>query len=245
MSDVLQIASIGLLEGQQRLEVISRNAASASIPGYKREVGSTLSFAAALAADNENMQALPANGVQPTMTRGVDLRAGAMISTERPLDLAIEPDNVFFALTDGVQTWLTRAGSFQIGADGALVGEQGLHVVGVGGDIRLPSADVVVQADGRILHQGQIVGAVQLFQSNNPAALHAARGALLLAPDGMEPADAESARVRSGMLEGSNTDTAREMVGLMALSRQFESLGRVMQSYDEALGRVIQQLGEG
>jgi flagellar basal body rod protein FlgG len=35
------------------------------------------------------------------------------------------------------------------------------------------------------------------------------------------------------------------MLDLMTLSRQFESLSRVLQNYDEALGRVIEKLGEG
>jgi flagellar basal body rod protein FlgG len=60
----------------------------------------------------------------------------------------------------------------------------------------------------------------------------------------MQPADAAEGRIRSGMLEASNTDASREMLSLMAVSRQFESLSRVLQSYDELLGRTIQKLGE-
>jgi flagellar basal body rod protein FlgG len=55
---------------------------------------------------------------------------------------------------------------------------------------------------------------------------------------------ADAIRIRSGTLEASNTDATREMLSLMTLSRQFESLSRVLQSYDDLLGRTIQKLGE-
>jgi flagellar basal body rod protein FlgG len=67
---------------------------------------------------------------------------------------------------------------------------------------------------------------------------------LLSAPQGFVPAESDSNRVRAGALEGSNTDAAQEMIDLVALSRQFESLSRVVQTYDDMLGRTIQKLGD-
>src|SRR3954468_10556066 len=115
MSDIFQIANIGLIDTRQRLEAISMNAASASLTGYRRHVVAARSFDAALAA---------------SASQQVDLQPGAMMATSRPLDLAIETDGAFFALTDGTQTWLTRAGSFRLNEAGVLVGENGLRVVG-------------------------------------------------------------------------------------------------------------------
>jgi flagellar basal-body rod protein FlgF len=227
MSDIFQIANIGLIDARQRVEAVSMNAASASLTGYRRHVVAGRSFDAALAAQQ------------------VDLTPGALVATSRPLDLAVETDGAFFALTDGTQTWLTRAGQFRLNEDGMLVGERGLHVIGAQGDIRLPGTDLLqVGADGRITHDGVVVGTVQLFKPLDRAALQAAAGSLLLAPAGAEPLAAEAVRIRSGALEASNTDAGREMLSLMTLSRQFESLSRVLQSYDDLLGRTIQKLGE-
>jgi flagellar basal-body rod protein FlgF len=239
MSDVFEIASIGMLEGRQRLEAISVNAASASLPGFRRHVVTGTSFDATLAALDAATDAT-AEVAQPQ----VDLRPGAMIATGRALDMAIEGDELFFALTDGANTWLTRAGSFRVGEDGVLIGERGLRVVGANGDVRLPGSDVQVSPDGRITHDGTIVAALQLFRPNDPASLRADGGALLVTSAGVHPADATSGRVRSGSLEASNTDSAREMLTLLALSRQFEALSRVVQGYDEMVGRTIQKLGE-
>ena len=49
MSDIYSIASVGLLDGQKRLETISQNAANASVPGFKRQVAAARSFAVDLA----------------------------------------------------------------------------------------------------------------------------------------------------------------------------------------------------
>lgn len=228
MSDLYQIVNIGLLDSRQRVEAISMNAASASLIGYRRHVVTGRTFDAALAASPR-----------------VDLTAGAMIATHRPLDLAIETDGAFFALTDGTQIWLTRAGNFRLNEDGVLVGERGLRVVGTQGEVRLPaSGDLEIAADGRVTHDGVVVGALQLFKPFDRASLQAAAGSLLLASSGTMPVDAASTRIRSATLEASNTDAGREMLGLMTLSRQFESLSRVLQSYDDLVGRTLQKLGD-
>jgi flagellar basal-body rod protein FlgF len=237
MSDIFHIAGVGMHEGKQRLEAISLNAASASLPGYRRHVVAGGSFDTLLAA--------PSTATPAAVPQLVDLKPGATIATGRALDLAIEGDDLFFALTDGVQTWLTRGGSFHVDESGALLGEGGLRVVGQGGEVHVPGTDVAVGPDGRITHEGVIVGALQLFRPNDGSSLQAGNGALLVAPSGVQPAEAGAGRVRSGALEASNTDSAREMLGLVALSRQFEALSQVLQGYDQLLGRAIEKLGEG
>jgi len=239
MSDIFQIAGIGMLAGQQRLEAISLNAASASQPGYRRRVALLgRAFEATLAAPPT------ATSGAATGSSAVDLRPGAMTATGRALDMAIDGDAVFFGLTDGTHTWLTRAGSFRLDETGVLVGERGLRVIGMQGDVRLPGTDVEVSADGHITRQGASIAALQFFQPNDRASLQAAQGSLLVAPGGVRTAEAGQARLRSGALEASNTDATREMLDLMSLSRQFESLGRIVQGYDDVLGRAIQKLGE-
>lgn len=245
MSDVYSITSVGMLDGQRRLETISQNAASASVPGYRRQVAATRSFAAdldpgaAAATGTPAGQALP----EPTAQR-IDLRPGQFIATGRALDVTIEADDLFFAVSDGTQTWLTRAGAFEIGADGLLVGERGLRVQGTAGDIRLEGSDVEIRPDGQIVRDGVVVAALQLFRPHERAGLLHAGGALIAAPAGMQSAATGGVRLRSGGLESSNAGAATEMVDLLTLTRQFESLVRVTQGYDELLGRTIQKLGE-
>jgi flagellar basal-body rod protein FlgF len=234
MSDVMQIAAVGMLQSQQRLAAISLNAASATLPGYRRQVVAGRPFDAVLAMQE-----------QTPLTRSVDLKSAQPVETGRALDVSIDGSDAFFALTDGEQTWLTRAGSFRLDADGVLVGEDGLRVLGAQGELRLPGSDVSIERDGRITHAGVNVASLQLFRANEPDSLQAARGALIAAPGGIHPIDAAELRVRASTLEASNTDSTREMLDLMALARQFESLSHIVKGYDEMLGRAIQKLSGG
>lgn len=238
MNDIFQIAGVGLLQARERLEGIGTNAASASLTGYRRQVTTAASFDALLEPD------ATADVPMPPMSTRVDLRAAGITATGRALDVAIEGDDLFFGLTDGTRTWLTRAGAFELNSAGALVGERGLSVLGTQGELQLPGSDVAVAADGTITRQGIVVGALQLFRPLDKTSLHPAGGALLSAPEGFVPAESDNNRVRPGALEGSNTDAAQEMIDLVALSRQFESLSRVVQTYDDMLGRTIQKLGD-
>jgi flagellar basal body rod protein FlgG len=259
MTDLFQIAAVGMQDASQRMDAISLNAANAALPGYRRHVVVGRPFDATLAGSDatgasgtltavapmsQDPAAKAAAPVSSGLVQQVDLQPGSLMTTGRPLDLAIEADDLFFALTDGTQTWLTRAGSFRLNSDGVLVGERGLHVVGTEGDIRLPSGDASVEADGRITQDELTVGAIQLFRPNDRASLVAAPGSLLTASTGLQPAEAGASRVRSGTLEASNTDAASEMIGLMTLARQFESLVRAVQGYDGVLGRAIEKLAE-
>jgi flagellar basal body rod protein FlgG len=233
MTDIFQIASVGMQDAGQRMEAISQNAASASLPGYRRHVVAGRPFTAELAA----------SGADP-LPQQVDVRPGSLLSTGRPLDVAVQTDDLFFELTDGERTWLTRAGAFRVNQDGVLVGEQGLRVVGAEGDVRIPPGDVTVEADGRITQQGVTVATLQLFRPTERASLVPVQGSLLSTNADIDPAEAGMGRVRGGALEAANTDAATEMIDLMSTARQFESLTRVAQGYDTVLGHAIEKLAE-
>ena len=241
MSDLYGIARIGFDDGRHRLEAIGLNAANAARPGYRRQFALDATPGPEAAAGTSARARTGASVAEPGGP--VDLRPGAPIGTGRSLDLAIEDEELFFALTDGERTWLTRAASFRLDAEGVLVGERGLRVVGRDGEIRLDGEDVEVRRDGQIVRDGVVVGALQLFRPNDRSSLRSAGGALLSAGSGEHAVEAGTGRLRSGFVEGSNAEPGRDLVELVALTRQFESLARVTQGYDELLGRAIQQLG--
>jgi flagellar basal-body rod protein FlgF len=250
MTDIFQIASVGMQDASQRMEAISQNAASASLPGYRRHVVAGRPFTAELAVSVAAGPGGSASGAATALQGGdpliqqVDVRPGSLQLTGRPLDVALQTDDLFFELTDGEQTWLTRAGAFRVNQDGVLVGEQGLRVVGTEGDVRIPPGDVTVEADGRITQQGVAVATLQLFRPADRTSLVPVQGSLLTTSSDIEPAEAGVGRVRGSALEAANTDAATEMIDLMSTARQFESLTRVAQGYDTVLGRAIEKLAE-
>ena len=56
--------------------------------------------------------------------------------------------------------------------------------------------------------------------------------------------DAEQPVVRQGMVEASNVSMADEMLALMAALRSAESAQRVVQVYDDLMGRALTAFGQ-
>jgi flagellar basal body rod protein FlgG len=235
MNDLYSIAAVGLVDGQSRLEALSRNAASAAVPGFKR-----LLPAATLQPQQETAQ--PTRASVP-MHR-VDLGAGPFIATQRGLDVAIDAAGQFFGLSDGNRVWLTRSGSFSVDDEGYLVGVHGMRVQGPAGDIHLEASNVDIQPDGQILHDGVVTATLQLYAPSDASRLGSADGVLFRDPGDPMPVAPGDVRVRAAALEGANASSGQEMVDLLTVSRQFEALIRVMQGYDDLLGKTIQKLGE-
>jgi flagellar basal body rod protein FlgG len=241
MSDVFAITHIGMSVGQERLLTLSTNAAHATQPGYKRQVAAQ---ASGFAAQFDKVESSSTVAASAGMRHGVDIRAGALMTTARPLDLAVEGAGSFFALADSANLYLTRAGSFHVDAEGYLVGERDLRVQGTNGDLRVGAGDISVRSNGEIVRGEEVLAVLQLFKPAAGSTIGPSSGALLEVTGTAAPVQDSSSRVRSGVLEASNAGGPQDMLALMTLTRQFESLVKVTQGYDEVLGRAIQKLGE-
>jgi flagellar basal-body rod protein FlgG len=57
--------------------------------------------------------------------------------------------------------------------------------------------------------------------------------------------EATSVRLRQGMVEGSNVSLGSEMVTMMTAVREAESGARLLQVYDDLIGRAITTFGQG
>jgi flagellar basal body rod protein FlgG len=136
----------------------------------------------------------------------------------------------------------TRNGQFHVNADGRLVTPSGLPVLGRSGPITLAGGNVTVAADGRITQQGNTVDELQLAGFPAGTRLQSIGGNLYRAD--AAPVPARETKVMQGYLEGSNVDSASEMVRLIELTRHIESIQRAMVTYDHAVGTGISELGK-
>ncbi len=245
MSDILNLAVSALHADQAKLEQISLNAAHASTPGYRRGVVSAVAFESVLRDAEGTAQPAQPLLAPPMMRRSVDLTSGAQTQTGRALDVAVE-GGAFLMLTDGQHTWLTRAGSMQVDAQGTLTGVNGLHVVGTSGDIRVGQAsDVEIDGKGQVHAQGNVVGTLRLVKATEPRDLASTDG-LLFQVSGEQYTDiaAGDVAVKPGFLESSNSNSLQDMLGTLEGVRHFEGLIRLVQGYDEVVGKAIQKLGD-
>jgi len=183
---------------------------------------------------------------------GTDLSHGAMQTTGRDLDVAIDGDG-FIAVqgTDGKEAY-SRAGDLRVTPDGLLQTGSGLQVLGQGGPISIPPADkLTIGGDGTIsiipMGAGNATTLMEIDRIKlvNPELtnLEKLNDGLLHTKDGKPLAADANVKLASGVLEGSNVNSIHAMVDMIELARNFELQSKVMKSVDEnsaASGKLIQ-----
>ncbi len=229
MDRMIYTAMTGAKALEQRQHALSNNLANASTDGFR--------------ADIETFRAVPLQADGPATTRvfsieataGFDAATGPLRQTGVPLDMAIRGDG-WFAVggPDGVEQY-TRNGAFVVGPDGQLQTLAGLPVIGDGGPIVVPeSAQVMVGIDGTLSAQVGAQAPVQIGRLKlvNPpqAELEKTGNGLVKMRNGQASPANEAIRVVGGALEGSNVNVVEAMVGMIAVSRQFEMQMRMIQN---------------
>jgi len=233
MSGLVESAVAILSASEKRLEVVSSNISNVSTAGYKRQI----SFADLVANGGTDRV-----GALLTRTRA-DLAQGKLNATNNPLDIAISGDG-FFQLRDGTDTVYSRQGQFKLTADGTVVNQQGFALQQAGGgDLVLDRASVKILADGTILDGTRPVGRIGLFAPSSAGAVQPLDGSMFRFADGTAN-EVSDPQLRQGMTETSNVSVGDEMVTMMASLRQAESGSRLMQTYDDLLGRAITAFGQ-
>lgn len=144
MSSSLFSGVSGLTSFQKWMDVIGNNIANSATPGFKTSVvvftdilNQTLSAGAAPSGNRGGINPMQLGlGVTVGSITPVFLQ-GALQTTNRNTDLAIQGDG-FFMVTDGTGLFFTRAGAFNLDANGDLVeSATGFKVQGATGDIRI------------------------------------------------------------------------------------------------------------
>jgi flagellar hook protein FlgE len=151
VSTALYTGLSGLRVHQTYIDVIGNNLANVSTPGFR---GSRATFSDLLSFTVRSGSGPSGSfgGVNPLQighgaimaTVDTDLSQGTFQDTGRPFDVAMQGRG-FFTLTDGVQTYFTRVGSFGMDADRALVDVRtGMRVLSAsGGPINVPISDTL------------------------------------------------------------------------------------------------------
>ncbi|NLX92221.1 MAG: flagellar hook protein FlgE [Firmicutes bacterium] len=132
----LSAAVSGLRNHQNKLDVVGNNIANVNTVGFKSEMvrfqdifSQTVKGANAPAAGRGGTNPVQVGlGMALASTTTVHT-GGAITATERETDLAIEGSG-FFVVSDGIQNYFTRDGSFARGFSGDLLTASGLYLMG-------------------------------------------------------------------------------------------------------------------
>ncbi len=210
------------------MQLCAQNLANISSSGYKRKV---------------DFAALTGSAEAPSAVTRIDFSPGKQIATGSPLDFAIEGKG-FFAVRSGEAILYTRSGQFHRDDEGHLATPSGavLQAAG-GGDVAVSDDAFKLQSDGTVIEAGAPVARLAVVDFVSTAALAASEDGLFAAPAALaQPVDIVA--VRQGALEASNVSNGDEMVTMMEALRRAETGQRLVQVYDDLMGRALTNFGQ-
>jgi len=227
---------------RRELDIVANNIANADTTGFKVEqllVGEEVGQRARNAFVRPGVSFVMDNGV------GRDFSQGVLSQTGRTLDFAIEGEGAFFRVQDGAAEAYTRDGSFTVDAQGRLMTEGGHPVMGDGGEIILNPelGQVSVGADGTISQDGETIGRLSVVRFDSLGVLEKGGDGLYRNASNAVAQEAPDARVRQGMLEGSNVNPILEITNLIEIQRAYESVTRMIEGNTDLSRRAVERLG--
>jgi flagellar basal-body rod protein FlgF len=235
MGNGIYIATSGAIAQDQALDVTANNIANASTPGFR---ASRVKFGEALtqAKGNDSIYV----GVAGVST---DTSAGTLTQTQNPLDLALSGDG-YFAIETPEGTRYTRAGNFTVKQDGTLSTIDGNPVLSRDGTpLVIPpgSTDITIGEDGAMRAGEQDLGVIGVFQFGADALRREGSNLYVNTREPLEPDP--NTKIISGAIEGTNVNVVRGLVDIVKISRNYEALHRVIESYRQIDERAARTLG--
>jgi flagellar basal-body rod protein FlgG len=254
MDPALRTAASGMMAQQLRTEVIANNLANVNTTGFKR---SRANFEDLLYQTVQGAAVIgqPESQTQPAVQVGRGTRLvgvqrlhtqGALETTNRPLDVAIEGEGFLQVQTPDGQTEYTRDGTLQISDQGVLVNGSGLPVVP---NIKIPTdATGITIAAGGIVSvtrgqstQPEELGRIEVARFANPAGLQAMGENLYAAtPASGEPVtgfpqEEGFGRLVQGATESSNVEIVQEMVDMISAMRAYEINSKAIKNSEDMM----------
>lgn len=218
---------------QKRQEAISANIANVNTNGYqeKKLFQSTLknvqlhNFMGGL----KNEQRVDVGNF--TFGNQIDgsylnTQSGSMHETDLKTDFAINGAGYFTVRMNNGQIGYTRNGNFTENRQGQLVTQEGYAVLG---------------ANGQAIQASEANPNFMIVSFNNASALQNQGNTIYTSNTAGTQIRSE---VVQGMLEGSNTDTAQNMVDLIQTSREFEANQKVLSTANQTLSKAVNELGK-
>jgi flagellar basal-body rod protein FlgF len=254
----LYLSAAGVLTSSYRQDVIANNLANSETVGFKKDLPL---FRQRLTEAQQRR--LPQGGADPSSVTNrllepigggllahptvVDTSQGDLEPTGSALDVAIEGSG-YFAVDDGGETRLTRAGQFALDREGNLIlsNQNGQRVLdNERRPIQLaPDGAVTVGPDGTVTQHGQPVARIGVFDVADPGRL-VKQVATLLRPGNQELLEAgPGTTLHSEFLERANVDPATELAALMDTQRQLEANANMIRYQDQTLSKLVNEVAK-
>jgi flagellar basal-body rod protein FlgF len=238
VQDGLYVALSSQIALERRLNTIADNVANASTVGFR---ATGVRFEDVVSGLGEKAVSFASTG-----NTYLSAASGSLRETGNPFDFAIKGE-AWFGIETPAGTVMTRDGRFTMLETGQLVSIEGHPVLDAGGaplqlDPRGGAPEV--GADGVIRQDGQLIGAIGLYEFN-PGPNFVRYGNSGVVPSGQpQPVvDRIDAGVAQGFVEESNVNPMLEMTRLIAVQRAFENTSALVRKSNETFSEAVRTLG--
>ena len=252
----LYTAYTGMINEQNRVDTLSNNLANAATTGFKAEGTTSEAFKDVLAYKIKDTSEPGIARRLGTMNMGVkigenyvDYSQGPFHETGNDFDLALSGKGFFavdFMDKEGnCILKYTRDGAFTLNVDGALVNKNGDFLMSTNNThiILDPTQNFRVDRQGVIYQNDVAMAQIQVVDFEDYDYLERYGENYFQPVDGATQI-ASTAQVYGGYLEASNVQVVKEMVDLISFTRAYESNQKIVQAYDETLGKAVNDVGK-
>jgi flagellar basal-body rod protein FlgF len=238
MQDGLYVALSAQIALERRLTTIADNVANASTVGFR---ATGVKFEDVVSGLGEKSVSFASTG-----DTYLSPAAGSLRETGNPFDFAIKGD-AWFGIETPAGTVVTRDGRFSMLETGQLVTIEGYPVLDAGGaPIQLDprNGPLEASADGALQQNGQLVGALGLFEFTPGPNFTRYGNSGIVPPGAPDPiVDRMDVGVTQGFVEESNVNPMLELCRLISVQRAFENASAMIRSTEQTFGEAVRALG--
>jgi flagellar basal-body rod protein FlgG len=238
----LYAASSGMEAQQNEFNAISNDLANLNTPGYQATKVGFSDLLYTNGGASTGTRVATGAGSASTIVGRSDAQ-GALQSTGRSLDVAIEGDGYLQVRRPDGSIGLTRNGALRTDAQGQLLNQEGDPLVP---PIRIPKGvnpdHVTISASGAVTAGKQALGTIRVVTVPAPDQLQADGDSLFSVTAGSGATrPAPGAALHQGALEGSNVDVATAMGDMINAERSYQMSSQAVQYQDQML-QIANQL---
>lgn len=226
----------GMIMNQRKLDCIGNNLTNMSTAGYKRDTIITNRFQEQMILVKHREETSGTFAQTYVDTSYTDLGQGTFEFTESPFDVAINGDVYFNIASYNGDTMLTRNGQWELDEQGYLCLASSGRILGENGEIYLGNKDFVIDADGSIYQDGELVDKLRLSYIDPEGNVDKFGANMFTSVQAGDIPEGTRFEIIQGAYERSNIDVNYEMTMMMNANRIYEassSLAKLLDSMNQ------------